>query len=737
MTARTTCNSLQVATPLYRFIEDKVLPGTGIKSADFWKGFDEIVKDLTPKNAALLAKRDHLQAQIDEWHKAHPGPIKDMPAYRQFLEKIGYIEPVPADVSADTKNVDDELALQAGPQLVVPLLNARYALNAANARWGSLYDALYGSDVISEEDGASKAGGYNPVRGAKVVAYARQFLDQAVPLAKGSYQEVVGYSVDGNKLAVKLKDGSTTGLKDEKQFVGYQGSASSPSSLLLRNNGIHIDIQIDKTKIIGLSDPAGVNDVVVEAALSTILDLEDSIAAVDADDKVLAYENWLGILKGTLVEEVTKGGKTFTRQLNADRNYTAAIGAENAKDGIVTLHGRSLLFLRNVGHLMTNPAIITADGKEIYEGILDAVVTVLIALYDINRPASQAIGNTRKGSVYIVKPKMHSAEEVAFAGELFGRVEKLLGLPENTVKLGIMDEERRMSVNIKAAIAAAKSRVAFINTGFLDRTGDEIHTGMHAGAMVRKGKMKVSKWFGAYERRNVLAGLDCGLRGRAQIGKGMWPAPDLMKEMVEQKITHPQAGANTAWVPSPTAATLHALHYHQVNVAKIQEDLEKQDTAGEYVSLENDLLTVPVALYPDWTKEEIREALNNNCQGILGYVVRWIDQGVGCSKVPDIYNVGLMEDRATLRISSQHIVNWMLHGIINAADVDEALQRMATIVDAQNADDPFYKPMMPNYQDSYAYKAARDLIFKGLEQPNGYTEPLLHAWRLEVKKACA
>lgn len=737
MTARTTCNSLQVATPLYRFIEDKVLPGTGIKSADFWKGFDEIVKDLTPKNEALLAKRDHLQAQIDEWHKAHPGPIKDMPAYRQFLEKIGYIEPVPADVRADTKNVDDELALQAGPQLVVPLLNARYALNAANARWGSLYDALYGSDVISEEDGASKTGGYNPVRGAKVVAYARQFLDQALPLAKGSYQEVVGYSVDGNKLAVKLKDGSTTGLKDEKQFVGYQGSASSPSSLLLRNNGIHIDIQIDKTKIIGLSDPAGVNDVVVEAALSTILDLEDSIAAVDADDKVLAYENWLGILKGTLVEEVTKGGKTFTRQLNADRNYTAAIGAQNAKDGIVTLHGRSLLFLRNVGHLMTNPAIITADGKEIYEGILDAVVTVLIALYDINRPASQTIGNTRKGSVYIVKPKMHSAEEVAFAGELFSRVEKLLGLPENTVKLGIMDEERRMSVNIKAAIAAAKSRVAFINTGFLDRTGDEIHTGMHAGAMVRKGKMKVSKWFGAYERRNVLAGLDCGLRGRAQIGKGMWPAPDLMKEMVEQKITHPQAGANTAWVPSPTAATLHTLHYHQVNVAKIQEDLEKQDTTGEYASLENDLLTVPVALYPDWTKEEIREALNNNCQGILGYVVRWIDQGVGCSKVPDIYNVGLMEDRATLRISSQHIVNWMLHGIINAADVDEALQRMATIVDAQNADDPFYKPMMPNYQDSYAYKAARDLIFKGLEQPNGYTEPLLHAWRLEVKKACA
>ncbi len=737
MTVRTQCNSLQVATPLYRFIEDKVLPGTGIKSADFWKGFDEIVKDLSPKNEALLAKRDHLQVQIDNWHKAHPGPIKDMPAYRQFLEQIGYIEPLPTNVTADTKNVDDELALQAGPQLVVPLLNARYALNAANARWGSLYDALYGSDVISEEDGASKVGGYNPVRGAKVVAYARQFLDQAVPLAKGSYQDAVAYSVDGNKLAVKLKDGSSTGLKDEKQFVGYQGNVSSPSSLLLRNNGIHIDIQIDKTKIIGLSDPAGVNDVVVEAALSTILDLEDSIAAVDADDKVLAYENWLGILKGTLVEEVSKGGKTFTRELNPDRKYTAAIGAVNAKDGIVTLHGRSLLFLRNVGHLMTNPAVITADGKEIYEGILDAVVTVLIALYDIKRPASQEIGNTRKGSVYIVKPKMHSAEEVAFAGELFGRVEKLLGLPENTVKLGIMDEERRMSVNIKAAIAAARSRVAFINTGFLDRTGDEIHTGMHAGAMVRKGKMKVSKWFGAYERRNVLAGLDCGLRGRAQIGKGMWPAPDLMKEMVEQKIAHPQAGANTAWVPSPTAATLHALHYHQVNVAKIQEELEKQDTAGEYDSLTDDLLTVPVALYPDWTKEEIREALNNNCQGILGYVVRWIDQGVGCSKVPDIYNVGLMEDRATLRISSQHIVNWMLHGIINQADVEEALQRMAKVVDGQNAGDPLYKPMMPNFKDSYAYKAASDLIFKGLEQPNGYTEPLLHAWRLEVKKACA
>jgi len=737
MTARTACNSLQVATPLYQFIEEKVLPGTGIKSADFWKGFEELVNDLSPKNEALLAKRDRLQADLDKWHQANPGPIKDMPAYRKHLTEIGYLNEVPGKVAITTSNVDDELALQAGPQLVVPVLNARYALNAANARWGSLYDALYGTDVLSEEDGATKAGGYNPIRGAKVVAYARNFLDQAAPLLKGSHRDSVTYSVDGNKLVIKLKDGSTTGLADDKQFVGYQGDAAAPTSVLLRNNGIHIDIQIDKSKTIGASDPAGVNDVILESALSTILDLEDSIAAVDADDKVLAYENWLGILKGTLVEEVEKGGKTITRALNPDRKYTAGIGAVNAKDGVVTLHGRSLLFLRNVGHLMTNPAVITGNGKEIYEGILDAVVTVLIALHDINRPATQAIGNTRKGSVYIVKPKMHGPEEIAFASELFGRVEKLLGLPADTVKLGIMDEERRTSANLKAAIAAAGARVAFINTGFLDRTGDEMHTAMQAGPMMRKGDMKTSKWLAAYERRNVLTGLDCGLRGRAQIGKGMWAMPDLMKAMVEQKIAHPKSGANTAWVPSPTAATLHALHYHQVNVAEIQKEIEKLDTAAQAEALMDELLTIPVVENPSWSKEEIQEELDNNCQGILGYVVRWVDQGVGCSKVLDIHNVGLMEDRATLRISSQHIANWLLHNIVSEAQVNDALQRMAKVVDGQNAGDPLYKPMMPNFKDSYAYKAASDLIFKGLEQPSGYTEPLLHAWRLQVKKANA
>jgi len=714
--------NLKVAPVLYQFINEEALPGSGLSTEQFWSDFEALVTELTPVNKRLLEKRDQLQAQINAWHQENPDG--DFNEYKSFLTRIGYLEDKAEDFLIGTEGVDSEIAYQAGPQLVVPVNNARYAINAANARWGSLYDALYGTDAISEENGASRTSSYNPIRGEKVIAFAKNFLDEVIPLVQSSHTEVVQYSLENGKLVAQLNDGSLTELQEEDKFVGYQGEEESPDALLFKNNGLHFEVQIDRTDSIGKTDDAGVKDILMEAALTTIMDCEDSVAAVDAEDKVDVYRNWLGLMKGDLTSTFKKGSQNMTRRLNPDRTY---ISPDKEK---ISLSGRSLMFVRNVGHLMTNSAVLDRNGNEIYEGILDSVITSLIAKHTLLKNGTYQ--NSKKSSIYIVKPKMHGSKEVAFANTLFNSIEDMLGLERHTIKIGVMDEERRTTLNLKACIKEVKDRVAFINTGFLDRTGDEIHTSMEAGAVIRKNDMKASKWLQGYEQSNVNVGLASGFQGRAQIGKGMWAMPDMMAEMLKQKVGHLKAGANTAWVPSPTAATLHALHYHQIDVRDVQNELLTQST-----DLRDDILQIPVAEKPNWSKDEIQQELDNNAQGILGYVVRWVDQGVGCSKVPDINNVGLMEDRATLRISSQHVANWLHHGICTKEQVTETLKRMAKVVDQQNENDPLYQPMSSNYSTSIAFQAACDLVFQGYDQPNGYTEPILHRRRIEAKAKAA